>query len=246
MVAKVFVAIRKNTLHYLTNKERMRFMKKFNRFITCLIALCMMTASLPFTALADRMPATPGKGEYLITTKISKITVPGVEAPVDGAKPVETCELGGMGYTLKSMSWYDGSLTMNSVSTFQGGKTYTARLYFLPEEGYTFADVGDMTATVNGESVEVISVYGESEQRAVTVSFTCPEPAKTTVSGVDITVPVPAEGETVVLPKIKTPGVSFDVFYWLDEDWNEYKVGDKFVAGKTYHCQVYLTAEEGY
>ena len=98
-------------------------MKKCNRFITCLIALCMMTASLPFTTSADRMPATPGKGEYLITTKISKITVTGVETPVDGAKPVETCELGGTGYTLKSMSWHDGSLQMNSVSPFQGGKT---------------------------------------------------------------------------------------------------------------------------
>ena len=221
-------------------------MKKFNRFITCLIALCMMTASLPFTASADRMPATPGKGEYLITTKISKITVTGVEAPVDGAKPVETCQLGGTGYTLKSMSWHDGSLQMNSVSTFQGGKTYRASFYFLPDDGYTFADAGDMTATVNGEPVEVVSVYGESEQRAVTINFTCPESAKTTVSSIAMTLPVPAAGAAVVLPTIETPGVTFYDFYWLDEDWNEYKVGDKFVAGKTYHCQVYLTAEDGY
>lgn len=221
-------------------------MKKFNRFITCLIALCMMTASLPFTASADRMPATPGKGAYLITTKISEITVTGVEAPVDGAKPVETCQLGGTGYTLKSMSWHDGSLQMNSVSTFQGGKTYRASFYFLPDDGYTFADAGDMTATVNGEPVEVVSVYGESEQRAVTINFTCPESAKTSVSSIAMTLPVPAAGAAVVLPTIETPGVTFYDFYWLDEDWNEYKVGDKFVAGKTYHCQAYLTAEDGY
>ena len=221
-------------------------MKKCNRFITCLIALCMMTASLPFTASADRMPATPGKGAYLITTKISEITVTGVEAPVDGAKPVETCQLGGTGYTLKSMSWHDGSLQMNSVSTFQGGKTYRASFYFLPDDGYTFADAGDMTATVNGEPVEVVSVYGESEQRAVTINFTCPESAKTTVSSIAMTLPVPAAGAAVVLPTIETPGVTFYDFYWLDEDWNEYKVGDKFVAGKTYHCQAYLTAEDGY
>ena len=221
-------------------------MKKFNRFITCLIALCMMTASLPFTASADRMPATPGKGAYFITTKISKITVTGVEAPVDGAKPAETCQLGGTGYTLKSMSWHDGSLQMNSVSTFQGGKTYRASFYFLPDDGYTFADAGDMTATVNGEPVEVVSVYGESEQRAVTINFTCPESAKTTVSSIAMTLPVPAAGAAVVLPTIATPGVTFYDFYWLDEDWNEYKVGDKFVAGKTYHCQAYLTAEDGY
>lgn len=221
-------------------------MKKCNRFFTCLIALCMMTASLPFTASADRMPATPGKGAYFITTKISKITVTGVEAPVDGAKPAETCQLGGTGYTLKSMSWHDGSLTMNSVSTFQGGKTYRASFYFLPDDGYTFADVGEMTATVNGEAVEVVSVYGESEQRAVTINFTCPEPAKTTVSSVAMTFPTPTAGAAVVLPTIETPGVTFDNFYWLDEEWNEYKVGDKFVAGKTYHCQAYLTAEDGY
>ena len=192
------------------------------------------------------MPATPGKGAYLITTKISEITVTGVEAPVDGAKPVETCQLGGTGYTLKSMSWHDGSLQMNSVSTFQGGKTYRASFYFLPDDGYTFADAGDMTATVNGEPVEVVSVYGESEQRAVTINFTCPESAKTTVSSIAMTLPVPAAGAAVVLPTIETPGVTFYDFYWLDEDWNEYKVGDKFVAGKTYHCQAYLTAEDGY
>lgn len=221
-------------------------MKKCNRFITCLIALCMMTASLPFTASADRMPATPGKGAYLITTKISEITVTGVEAPVDGAKPVETCQLGGTGYTLKSMSWHDGSLQMNSVSTFQGGKTYRASFYFLPDDGYTFADAGEMTATVNGEPVEVVSVYGESEQRAVTINFTCPESAKTTVSSIAMTFPIPTAGAAVVLPTIETPGVTFYDFYWLDEDWNEYKVGDKFVAGKTYHCQAYLTAEDGY
>ena len=221
-------------------------MKKCNRFFTCLIALCMMTASLPFTASADRMPATPGKGAYLITTKISEITVTGVETPVDGEHPVETCELGGTGYTLKSMSWHDGSLQMNSVSTFQGGKTYRASFYFLPDDGYTFADAGDMTATVNGEPVEVVSVYGESEQRAVTINFTCPESAKTTVSGIAMTFPIPTAGAAVVLPTIETPGVTFYDFYWLDEDWNEYKVDDKFVAGKTYHCQAYLTAEDGY
>ena len=218
-------------------------MKKIVAFI---LTLCMMTTSLPFTASADRMPPTPGKGEYLVKVKISEITVTGVEAPVDGAKPVETCELGGTGYTLKSMSWYDGSLMMNSVSTFQAGKTYTARFYFLPDDGYTFADAGDMTATVNGESVEVVNVYGEAEQRAVTINFTCPEPAKTTVSSVDMTVPIPTAGDTVVLPAIETPGVTFHDFYWLDEDWNEYDVGDKFIAGKTYHCQAFLTAEDGY
>ena len=221
-------------------------MKIFNRLITSLLAVCMLVGAQSFVVSADRMPATPGKGEYLVTVKISEITVTGVKAPVDGEKPVETCQLGGTGYTLKSMSWYDGSLKMNSISTFQGGKTYRACFYFLPDDGYTFADAGDMTATVNGEPVEVVSVYGESEQRAVTINFTCPEPAKTTVSSVAMTFPVPAAGDAVVLPTIETPGVTFDDFYWLDEDWNEYKVGDKFVAGKTYHCQAYLTAEDGY
>lgn len=221
-------------------------MKIFNRLLTSLLAVCMLVGAQSFVVSADRMPAKPGKGEYLIKVKISKITVTGVEAPTDGAKPVETCELEGTGYTLKSMSWHDGSLQMNSVSTFQVGKTYRASFYFLPDDGYTFADAGDMTATVNGESVEVVNVYGESEQRAVTINFTCPEPAKTTVSSVAMTVPVPAAGDAVVLPTIETPGVTFDDFYWLDEDWNEYDVGDKFVAGKTYHCQAFLIAEDGY
>ena len=43
-----------------------------------------------------------------------------------------------------------------------------------------------MTATVNGKTVEVTNVYGEPEQRGVTIDFTCEKPSKT-ISTVDIT-----------------------------------------------------------
>lgn len=144
-----------------------------------------------YLTVAYHFPATGGENsenQNWVTTKkiISEVAVTGVVTPVDGAKPVETCKLGGTGYTLKSMSWYDGSLKMNSAGTFQAGKTYRACLYLLPEKGYTFDGADSMTATVNGKTVEVTNVYGEPEQRGVTIDFTCEKPSKT-ISTVDIT-----------------------------------------------------------
>ena len=144
-----------------------------------------------YLTVAYHFPATGGENsenQNWVTTKkiISQVAVTGVVTPVDGAKPVETCKLGGTGYTLKSMSWYDGSLKMNSAGTFQAGKTYRVCFYLLPEKGYTFNSVDSMTATVNGKTVEVTNVYGEPEQRGVTIDFTCEKPSKT-ISTVDIT-----------------------------------------------------------
>lgn len=144
-----------------------------------------------YLTVAYHFPATGGENsenQNWVTTKkiISEVAVTGVVTPVDGAKPVETCKLGGTGYALKSMSWYDGSLKMNSAGTFQAGKTYRACFYLLPEKGYTFRSADNMTATVNGKTVEVTNVYGEPEQRGVTIDFTCEKPSKT-ISTVDIT-----------------------------------------------------------
>ena len=144
-----------------------------------------------YLTVAYHFPATGGENsenQNWVTTKkiISEVAVTGVVTPVDGAKPVETCKLGGTGYTLKSMGWYDGSLKMNSAGTFQAGKAYRACFYLLPEKGYTFDGADSMTATVNGKTVEVTNVYGEPEQRGVTIDFTCEKPSKT-ISTVDIT-----------------------------------------------------------
>ena len=144
-----------------------------------------------YLTVAYHFPATGGENsenQNWVTTKkiISEVAVTGVVTPVDGAKPVETCKLGGTGYTLKSMGWYDGSLKMNSAGTFQAGKSYRACFYLLPEKGYTFDGADSMTATVNGNTVEVSIVYGAPEQRGVTINFTCEKPSKT-ISTVNIT-----------------------------------------------------------
>ena len=145
-----------------------------------------------YLTVAYHFPATgneysfDNQNQATVKTLVSEVAITDVVIPVDGAKPVETCKLGGTGYTLKSMSWYDGSLKMNSAGTFQAGKTYRACFYLLPEKGYTFRSADNMTATVNGKTVEVTNVYGEPEQRGVTIDFTCEKPSKT-ISIVDIT-----------------------------------------------------------
>ena len=85
-----------------------------------------------YLTVAYHFPATgneysfDNQNQATVKTLVSEVAITDVVIPVDGAKPVETCKLGGTGYTLKSMSWYDGSLKMNSAGTFQAGKTYRA------------------------------------------------------------------------------------------------------------------------
>ena len=191
-----------------------------------------------------QFPATGGENyenQNWVTTKkiISEVAVTGVVTPVDGAKPVETCELGGMGYTLKSMSWYDGSLKMNSAGTFQAGKTYQTRFYLLPEKGYTFNDADSMTATVNGKTVEVTNVYGEPEQRGVTIDFTCEKPSKT-ISTVAVTgIDAPVIGATPDTTAAASPGMTVGRVTWSPAD-------PVFKEGVAYTVTVTVLEEDGY
>ena len=189
-------------------------------------------------------PATGGENyenQNWVTTKkiISEVAVTGVVTPVDGAKPVETCKLGGTGYTLKSMSWYDGSLKMNSAGTFQAGKTYRVCFYLIPEKGYTFNSVDSMTATVNGKTVEVTNVYGEPEQRAMTVNFTCEKPTKT-ISTVAITgIDAPVIGAKPDTNAVVSTGMAVGRVTWSPAD-------SVFKEGVAYTVTVTILEEDGY
>lgn len=197
-----------------------------------------------YLTVAYHFPATGGENyenQNWVTTKkiISEVAVTGVVTPVDGAKPVETCELGGTGYTLKSMSWYDGSLKMNSAGTFQAGKTYRACLYLLPEKGYTFDGADSMTATVNGKTVEVTNVYGEPEQRGVTIDFICEKPSKT-ISTVAVTgIDAPVIGATPDTTAAASPGMTVGRVTWSPAD-------PVFKEGVAYTVTVTILEEDGY
>lgn len=197
-----------------------------------------------YLTVAYHFPATGGENsenQNWVTTKkiISEVAVTGVVTPVDGAKPVETCKLGGTGYTLKSMSWYDGSLKMNSAGTFQAGKTYRACFYLLPEKGYTFDGADSMTATVNGKTVEVTNVYGEPEQRGVTIDFTCEKPSKT-ISTVAVTgIDAPVIGATPDTTAAASPGMTVGRVTWSPAD-------PVFKEGVAYTVTVTILEEDGY
>lgn len=197
-----------------------------------------------YLTVAYHFPATGGENsenQNWVTTKkiISEVAVTGVVTPVDGEKPVETCELGGTGYTLKSMSWYDGSLKMNSAGTFQAGKTYRVCFYLLPEKGYTFNSVDSMTATVNGKTVEVTNVYGEPEQRGVTIDFTCEKPSKT-ISTVAVTgIDAPVIGATPDTTAAASPGMTVGRVTWSPAD-------PVFKEGVAYTVTVTILEEDGY
>ena len=197
-----------------------------------------------YLTVAYHFPATGGENyenQNWVTTKkiISEVAVTGVVTPVDGAKPVETCKLGGTGYTLKSMSWYDGSLKMNSAGTFQAGKTYRVCFYLIPEKGYTFNSVDSMTATVNGKTVELSSVYGEPEQRAMTVNFTCEKPTKT-ISTVAITgIDAPVIGAKPGTTAVASTGMTVGRVTWSPAD-------SVFKEGVAYTVTVTVLEEDGY
>ena len=198
-----------------------------------------------YLTVAYHFPATgneysfDNQNQATVKTLVSEVAITDVVIPVDGAKPVETCKLGGTGYTLKSMSWHDGSLKMNSAGTFQAGKTYRACFYLLPEKGYTFRSADNMTATVNGKTVEVTNVYGEPEQRGVTIDFTCEKPSKTistvTVTGID----APVIGAKPDTNAVVSTGMTAGRVTWSPAD-------PVFKEGVAYTVTVTVLEEDGY
>ena len=59
--------------------------------------------------------------------------------------------------TKNSVQWYDGKTALTRTDKFEAGKTYTAKLYVVPTDGYVFSD--NVEITINGKK----AVFGGTD-----------------------------------------------------------------------------------
>jgi hypothetical protein len=130
----------------------------------------MLIGLMPFAAFAE------GENTVIETVNLTDFVIPSVgDAAVNN--PACTIE-SDKGYTYSSSMFFykNGQFTR----TFQGAETYTVRFHLAAEEGYEFAPMGTLTATVNGgavtvKSVSVGAIYRGSDSATVEAEFTMPD-----------------------------------------------------------------------
>jgi hypothetical protein len=119
-----------------------------------------------------------------------------VVAPVAGAVRVTTATMGGVGYTLHSLTWSP------SHYPFHPGTVYTVTVVLNAAAGYTFTGmVGD--AFINGEPATITSNIGNRLTFSHTFPITAPP---IIIEDAAITVPVPVPG--MLTPNVNTILVS--------------------------------------
>ena len=116
--------------------------KATKQILSILLAMIMLVGILPTTALAE--------------DKINQVSltfdVPVIGQTLDFAP---TADAGN--YEITSVRWLKdwgehGNMLCDIYHTVEPGEPYTVRIYINPKEGYSFADLDDMTVTVNGST----------------------------------------------------------------------------------------------
>lgn len=104
-----------------------------------------------------------------------------VTKPVAGANPSFEATENDERYDAYDVYWMDGNKVMQSSDVFEAGKTYTVEVWFIPEDGYTFAD--DVTAEINGKDADKVNTANEDGSKAIAFTREFTVPAKNTNSG---------------------------------------------------------------
>ena len=128
------------------------------RAISLLLAAVMVMSLFSVTASAEG------------TIIIDNVEITGVVTPIEGETPKYDCILpADCGYYIDEICWIDSSyVTVDDDETFIGGKEYYFVIYLYPEDGYSFKDRSELTATVNGEKASKIGTYAnEPELRII-------------------------------------------------------------------------------
>lgn len=117
-------------------------MKNKTRMISILLTLVMLLGMLPTTGLAA--------GE------INQVSLT-LDVPVIGQTLDFEPTAGAGNYEITSVRWLKdwgehGNMLCDVYHAVEPGEPYTVRIYINPKEGYSFADLEDMTVTVNGST----------------------------------------------------------------------------------------------
>ena len=127
-------------------------MKKNTTKLLCvLLTLVMLLGMLPTTALA--------------ADKIDQVSL-ALDVPVIGQTLDFTPTAGAESYEVASVRWLKdwgehGNMLCDVYHTVEPGEPYTARIYINPKDGYSFADLDDVTVTVNGSTAGVTFTHDD-------------------------------------------------------------------------------------
>ena len=116
--------------------------KATKRILSILLAMIMLVGMLPTTALAE--------------DKINQVSLT-LDVPVIGQTLDFTPTAYEGIYEITSVRWLKdwgehGNMLCDIYHTVEPGEPYTVRIYINPKEGYSFADLDDVTVTVNGST----------------------------------------------------------------------------------------------
>ena len=116
--------------------------KATKQILSILLAMIMLVGMLPTTALAE--------------DKINQVSLT-LDVPVIGQTLDFTPTAYEGIYEITSVRWLKdwgehGNMLCDIYHTVEPGEPYTVRIYINPKEGYSFADLDDVTVTVNGST----------------------------------------------------------------------------------------------
>ena len=182
---------------------------------------------------------------------IFKVDITGVVEPVAGETPVKSCD-NGYGYIVYNVGWWDNAAKswLTTDDTFVAGNIYEAIVYMEPEIGFSFGATSYMTGTINGQKATVSGVASGEDKRAVSLSFTCPEPPNIIIDKVDISVTAPQTGEYQSAPVSNNTNAVVNAYQWyyIDSVDGAVKLAQDtaFVSDRTYQVRILLYPNEGY
>jgi len=150
-------------------------------------------------------------GSVWAATTIEKVSVT-IPFPQAGQTPSGYGVCGNNGYKIHTMDWYDRDTNrfLEAGQAIQAGHSYEVQIWVEAESGYEFRAANDntpaVTATVNGEAVEVTKAFEYKAWAMVVLTYYISNvPSKGWVTRVDIPVPEPVAGQEAYYGKISTP-----------------------------------------
>ncbi len=193
---------------------------------------------------------------------VSVVGVKNVVPPIDGRTPDMTIIPNeGTKYHIDNIMWRDNSNASHILSTdetFEAGHSYTLIVNLVPESGYAFDELNNMSATLEGYvqgvdfGLEMFTSGGGSLNRSVYYTFDSGiyplNAADYTITALELegNITVPKYGESTTIPNVsiksfngnKNPAgiLEFNTLEWVEVagDNSHPHAGATFEAGKTY------------
>lgn len=131
--------------------EEFNMKKQLQKLSSILLCFVMLLGLLPTTALA--------------ADKINQVSLT-LDVPVIGKTLDFTPTADAVNYEITSVRWLKdwgehGNMLCDEYHKVEPGEPYTVRIYINPTEGNTFADLDDVTVTVNGSTDGVTFTHND-------------------------------------------------------------------------------------